>query len=117
MYKSANRLLTPATLQVATADVTATALSSPLLAQLTGPAGDVKTTSSIVLDATASKDPDDPKGNTPLSFTPEPAPHRTALDQEILERVAALSTALRLRFRAFVTSLDRWPSARFVDKA
>lgn len=45
------------------------AVASPLIAQLMGPAGDVKNTSSIVLDATTSKDPDDSKGNTPLSFT------------------------------------------------
>src|SRR5690349_16986830 len=64
----ATRLQSPH-LQVATADVTVTALASPITTVLNGPAGDVKSTTSIRLDATASTDPDDPNGITPLSFT------------------------------------------------
>lgn len=56
-------------LQVATADVTMTALASPIITLLNGPAGDVKSTASIRLDATASRDPDDPSAVNPLTFT------------------------------------------------
>lgn len=55
--------------QVATADVTMTAIASSLVAALKGPAGDVRSSSTIVLDASSSRDPDDPKNIQPLTYT------------------------------------------------
>lgn len=55
--------------QFATADVTLTAVASPLAAILTGPSGDVRSTSDIVLDASKSRDPDDVQSIEPLTYS------------------------------------------------
>lgn len=57
--------------QVTTADVTLTAVPSPLVAVLNGPGGDVRSTSDIVLDASKSRDPDDAKAIAPFMYTYE----------------------------------------------
>lgn len=49
-------------------DVMLYAVGSPLVAELRGPAGDVRSDRTIVLDASASRDPDDPAGSVPLTF-------------------------------------------------
>jgi hypothetical protein len=45
----------------ATADVSLTAVGSPLSASLLGPSGDIMGDKQVVLDASKSLDPDDPK--------------------------------------------------------
>lgn len=45
----------------ATADVAITAVGSPLSANLLGPSGDIMGDRDIILDASRSMDPDDPK--------------------------------------------------------
>ena len=50
--------------------VSLTAVGSPLKAALRGPGSDIiKADQLVVLDASASGDPDDPNGNKPLTFT------------------------------------------------
>ncbi|KAF6251912.1 hypothetical protein COO60DRAFT_1674268 [Scenedesmus sp. NREL 46B-D3] len=50
-------------------EITLTPLSSPLVARLRGPSGDIPDTRTIVLNAAGSVDPDDPQGVSPLSVT------------------------------------------------
>lgn len=50
---------------IATAVVDVTAVGSPLSASLLGPSGDVMGDKDIVLDASKSADPDDPKVSVP----------------------------------------------------
>jgi hypothetical protein len=52
----------------ATADVALTAVGSPLSASLLGPSGDVMGDRDIVLDASKSLDPDDPKVRVASAF-------------------------------------------------
>lgn len=54
----------------ATADVALTAVGSPLSASLLGPSGDVMGDKDIVLDASKSLDPDDPKVGLSLCKQP-----------------------------------------------
>jgi REJ domain len=55
--------------QIATAEVTLEAVGAPLVAQLKGPSGDVKSDKTVTLDAGTSSDPDDPQGSKPMTFT------------------------------------------------
>eukprot|EP00775_Hariotina_reticulata_P012979 gene12979-13108_t len=49
--------------------ITLTAVGTPLVAALKAPSGDVKNTTTIRLDASASSDPDDPNNDNPLVYT------------------------------------------------
>eukprot|EP00775_Hariotina_reticulata_P010860 gene10860-11014_t len=56
-------------LEAATARATVTAVGSPLSISLVGPAGDVRSGTTISLNAGGSLDPDDPKGLKPMMFS------------------------------------------------
>jgi hypothetical protein len=49
--------------------ITLTAVGTPLVAALKAPSGDVKSTATIRLNASASSDPDDPINASPLVYT------------------------------------------------
>jgi hypothetical protein len=49
--------------------ITLTAVGTPLVAALKAPSGDVKSTATIRLNASASSDPDDPSNASPLMYT------------------------------------------------